>query len=63
MAVSKLVGAKVIYDRGAVLHLMYANEMPTDIRLTAAQLQVLALDAVAVLLSYYGVRERDGAGR
>jgi hypothetical protein len=55
---TKLVGAKIFYDRGAVLRLTYSDQMPKDQRLTAQQLQGLANDAVSVLLSHYEVKER-----
>ena len=56
---TKLVGAKVFFDRGAVLRLTYSDRLPQDTRLTAQQLQGLANDAVSVLLSHYEVRNRD----
>jgi hypothetical protein len=58
VAVDKLIGAKVVYDNGPVLHLMFRDEKPRDIRLTPAQLQGLAYDAVTVLLAYHKVEVR-----
>lgn len=58
MVVTKLVGARVYFDKGPLLRLTFDKAPAQDFRLSVGQLQVLGQDTIDILLSRYECQDR-----